>query len=104
MSNTQEKERYARLAERVGEILHYVWDPIGISGAPQTRDEYDNYIPGVVALLMAGKSEEDIARHLYHIEGETMGLTVGSRPSDHTEEVAGMLVEHARWLDTKAIP
>lgn len=102
MSRSPERVRCEIIAERVGEILHYVWDPIGVSGAPQTRDEYDSYVPSVVQLLMEGKKKEEIARHLYRIEGVTMGLTVGSRPSGHTEEVADMLLDHFQWLEEKA--
>jgi len=34
--NHQEKELY----RRTDEILHYLWDPIGVSDTPQARDEY----------------------------------------------------------------
>jgi hypothetical protein len=85
---------YARMHNRVDEILHYVWDPIGVSGVAEARDEYDSYVPQVVRMLFDGKEEKEIARFLYSIEGERMGLTVGSRPSDHTEEVATTLVHH----------
>ena len=39
------------LYRAIGEILHYVWDPIGIAGVPQARDEYDSYVAQVKAQL-----------------------------------------------------
>jgi len=85
---------YARVHHRVDEILHYVWDPIGVSGVAEARDEYDSYVPQVVRMLFDGKEEKEIARFLHSIEGEQMGLTVGFRPSGHTEEVATTLLHH----------
>jgi len=99
MSRSSDRVRFDPIAERVGEILHYVWDPIGVASVPQARDEYDGYVPLIVQMLVDGKTKEEIARHLYGIEGESMGLTVGSRPSDHTEEVAQTLIEHYEWLE-----
>lgn len=102
MSRSPKRVRYDILAARVGEILHWDWDPIGVAGVPQARDEYDGYVPQVVQMLIDGKKKEDVARHLYQIEGESMGLTVSSRPSDHVEEVAETLMDHFEWLEEKA--
>ena len=38
---------------RADEILHYIWDPIGVAGAVMARDEYSGYVPKLVTLLMA---------------------------------------------------
>jgi hypothetical protein len=32
------------LYKRVNEVLHYVWDPIGVAYSPAARDEYQRYI------------------------------------------------------------
>lgn len=85
---------YARVHNRVDEILHYVWDPIGVSGVAEARDEYDSYIQPVVRMLFDGKEEKDIALYLHSVEGERIGLAVGSRPSGHIEEVAATLIHH----------
>ena len=98
MSRESEKDHNERLPERVSEILHFVWDPIGVAGVPQARDEYDSYVPFVVKMIMEGKPKEDIARHLHQIAGERMGLSVGLHPSNHTGEVAETLIEHWEWL------
>ena len=31
------------LYRRVDEVLHYLWDPIGVAGIPEARDEYYGY-------------------------------------------------------------
>jgi hypothetical protein len=98
MSRSPARAEFDLLARRVSEILYYVWDHIGVIPAPQARDEYDGYVPLIVGLLRKGKSKDEIARHLYQIEGETMGLSVGSRPSDHTEKVAEILIDHYEAL------
>lgn len=71
---------YARVHNRVDEILHYVWDPIGVAGVAEARDEYDSYVPQVVRMLFDGKEEKEIAQFPYSMEGDRMGLTVESRP------------------------
>jgi hypothetical protein len=93
---------YARVHHRVDEILHYIWDPIGIGGVAMARDEYDGYVPTVVKMLFGGESKEAIARYLHEVAGGRMGLTVGSRPSDHVEEVAELLLDHYEALRKKA--
>ena len=98
MSRSPARAEFDLLPRRVSEILYYIWDPIGIAPAPQARDEYDSYVSQIAGMLRQGKSKEDIARHLYRIEGETMGLNVGSRPSDHVEEVAEILIDHYEAL------
>ena len=47
---TQDKELY----RRCDEVLHYLWDPIGVKGCPGARDEYDSYVPQVFSLVLKG--------------------------------------------------
>ena len=49
------------LYRRIGEVLHYVWDPIGVSGYPEARDEYDMYLPQVFSLAIRGASADETA-------------------------------------------
>ena len=89
---------YDKIAERVGEILHYVWDPIGVTGVPQARDEYDSYVPLVVKMLIDGRKKEEIAEHLSGIEGGHMGLTVSAKSREHAVKVAEALIDHYDWI------
>jgi hypothetical protein len=62
------------LRRRIDEVLHYVWDPIHVSGDPATRDEYSFYIPEVVSLAMRGASANEIAAYLTGVTVQKMGL------------------------------
>jgi hypothetical protein len=93
------REQFARWWRETGEgelrqVLFWRWDPIGVSDSfPHTADEYDGYGPGVVALLRAGASEDDLADHLGFVERETIGLST----DDHRRraDVAQLLT---RWF------
>jgi len=82
------------LAQRVGEVLHYVWDPIGVSGTPQARNEYDMYVLSVVSLLENRASASDIAKHLNSIAVDQMGLQSNL---EHANQVANILLD---WHET----
>jgi hypothetical protein len=64
------------LYQRLDEVLHYIWDPIGVSGIPEPRDEYYSYLPNVLRLLNEGASVDTIADYLGEITSERMGLGV----------------------------
>jgi len=69
--NEQEKKLY----RQVDEVLHYMWDPIGVRGIAQARDEYYSYLPQVFSRLINNGSVEDIASYLVSVERDSMGLT-----------------------------
>lgn len=62
------------LYRRCDEVLHYVWDPIGVSDSPWARDEYTGYLPGVFELVVSGASEGELVGHLLAIARDRMGL------------------------------
>jgi hypothetical protein len=62
------------LHTRIDEVLHYIWDPIGVRGEPHARDEYGSYVSQVYALLQCDATAEQIAAHLDKIATEGMGL------------------------------
>jgi hypothetical protein len=101
MCRTPGRVQYDVIAAKVGEILYYIWDPIGVAGVPEARDEYDGYVPQVVRMLIDGKGKEEIARYLCGIEGENMGLSVGSASRDHAHKVAAALIRNHEWLETQ---
>ena len=51
------------------EVLHYIWDPIGVAGCPYARDEYHGYLPRVYSLLIAG-DEQAIRIYLLRLQGK----------------------------------
>lgn len=75
---------------RFGEVLHYVWDPIGVAGCPQSRDEYDSYLPSICRLVSSGAGAEKVAEHLTQIAMNSMGLRANRK---HDRDVADVLIE-----------
>lgn len=78
------------LYQAVDEVLHYIWDPIGVSSMPHARDEYQGYLPQVFGLLRSGSDVYVIERCLTQVTTELMGLTENS---EHDLEVAHVLME-----------
>jgi len=81
---------------RIDEVLHYLWDPIGIAGVPQARDEYESYVPNVFRLLKATTDGNDVAEYLHWLSTEHIGM--GANPG-HNAEVVGILIA---WRDRLA--
>jgi hypothetical protein len=81
------------LLRRIDEILHYLWDPIGVAGVPQARDEYESYVPQVFRLLKATVDGKDVVEYLHWLSTEHMGMG-GNR--DCNAKVVDMLIA---WRD-----
>ena len=81
------------LEAQVREILLQSWDPIGIAGVAAARDEYDQYVKPITAMLTTGTSVDELSRYLTEIEMDRMGLK-----GDHSRAryVATKLREIAR--------
>lgn len=62
------------LLRRYDEVLHYLWDPIGISDMPGARTEYRSYLPRLSSLLAQHASQEIIEDYLSSISANRMGL------------------------------
>lgn len=75
--------------DKLKRVLLIDWDPIGVSELPEAQDEYDSYLPSVVALLSSGGNQRQLADHLYWIATVQMGLG-GNR--QHSEKIAGKLI------------
>lgn len=41
--SNEEKNLYSK----IDEVIHYLWDPIGISYVPEARNEYYSYLPEI---------------------------------------------------------
>ena len=50
------------------------WDPIGVSGMNEARDEYDTYMGGVAVRLREGVSTLRLARYLAWARTSHIGL------------------------------
>jgi len=84
-------DKEKKLWRAVDETLHYVWDPIGVIGAPSARDEYYSYIPQVFKILISGNNEEnieeEITKYLIKIQTEDMGAEQSHESCKHTAEI-----------------
>jgi len=96
--NSKHDPKYKELYRAADEVLHYIWDPIGISDIPQARDEYHGYLPHVLGLLQSGGTQEQIASYLSNIISTRMEL---SENSAHDLEVAELLVNWREYIDEK---
>lgn len=78
------------LYQRTDEVLHYLWDPIGVAAEPMARDEYQAYLPQVFGLLKDNATEEKIAAYLETVATERMGFNASLKQSNH---IASVLLE-----------
>jgi len=78
------------LYQRADEVLHYLWDPIGVAAVPMARDEYQSYLPQVFSLLKENATEEKIAAYLESVATERMGFNASLKQATH---IASVLLE-----------
>lgn len=83
------------LFKRVDEVLHYLWDPIGISHIPEARDEYTSYVPKIVDALLRNTPPEELAEILSGIDTNRMGL---EKAIEHDLAVAKVLISWKHHL------
>ncbi len=62
------------LNKRCDEILHYIWDPIGVQDIPGARDEYHGYLPQLFKLVKDGADQIKIAEYLDRTQKNEIGL------------------------------
>ena len=87
----KENESY----KRTDEVLHDMWNPIGVAGCPGARDEYYAYLPRVFSLLIDRADAEAIADYLVAVEAEHMGVD-GRR--DQALNIARLLIDDRDWV------
>jgi len=89
------------LYQRVGEVLHYLWDPIGVSDVPEARDEYDSYVPQVFSLLIRPAPSEEILDFLVTTETSTMGLSGSDRARERAKQIVEILELYRDCIEEK---
>ena len=75
------------LYQSIDEILWKDWDPIGISGSTEARDEYYSYLPVVFRMAMEDTAQQKLADYLFSIEKQRMGLDGNMRGCLHVAEL-----------------
>ncbi len=91
---TKLSQQDLELYRRIDEVLFYLWDPIGVSGTPEARDEYHAYLPVVFSMLKQNKEPNEVARYLTRIERERMGFDGGEKQDKRNLEIALLLEDH----------
>lgn len=76
----------AELYRRVDEVMHYIWDPIGVAGAPEARDEYQSYLPGLFDRVQKGNLPE-LVDYMGRIATERMGLGFDRAQAEHAAKL-----------------
>jgi hypothetical protein len=89
------KDYNMELKQRIDEVLYYVWDPIGVSDAPEARNEYSSYVGMILNAAIEGKSKENIAKYLTEIANVRMGLDPGV---DHDIYTAELIIKWVQLL------
>jgi hypothetical protein len=69
------------------------WDPIGVRGVPQARDEYDSYVAQIGERLRDGQSVDEIAAFLTDVEEVRMGLGASEATRSRNLALAQRLVD-----------
>jgi hypothetical protein len=75
----------AELRQRLRAILLSEWDPLCVGENPNLADEYDRYMPALLALLQSDAGRAGIAEALERIEKEQIGM---QSPSSGIERAA----------------
>ncbi|MBI2804021.1 MAG: hypothetical protein HYX68_03450 [Planctomycetes bacterium] len=83
----------------VQDILVSEWNPLGVKGHPDCRDEYDSFAIAFVPLLQAGADEFKIAGRLSLIQRVEKGLKNVNDERNH--QVARRLHELTSNLSAK---
>ena len=87
------------LGHRIDEVLHYLWDPIGVSARPHARDEYNAYSTHVFSILLRGCSCREIADYLTSIEKDYMDLAISDQSRANAKAVADILIDWKKYLE-----
>jgi len=61
------------LYKRIDEVVHYLWDPAGIADIPSARDEYYDYLPGILQVVKEAETIESIKVYLSKLEAIQFG-------------------------------
>lgn len=93
-----DKNYHKFLLKYIDEVLHYLWDPIGISDTPEARNEYKSYTNRVYKEVIQNKTLEDIVIILNDIERDRMNLDISHEVEQRNEKVAEIILEWSSYL------
>jgi hypothetical protein len=79
MTNLMPKDK--ELYQRLDEVIHYIWDPIGISNHPEARDEYHPYLPEIYARVKVGE-KHSIIEYMEWVVTDSMGMVFNKEKAE----------------------
>ena len=89
--------RESELYKGIDGIIWFEWDPLGVNGFEDARDEYYSYLPSLYEKLIKGDDIKEISNYLNHIETVTMGLQGNSQKNI---EIAKKLIHLKNEFDS----
>jgi hypothetical protein len=93
MERNELKITYRAVYKVVDTILWEEWDPIGVNREVGARDEYENYVPQIVSLIIRKASRDQIASTLNDIVQKQIGLDGNIQ---HCLTIADHLISQSR--------
>ena len=84
----------AELYRRIEEVVHYVWDPIGICQNPQARNEHSGYVRSIYGNGKADDLDGLIAYMRWVLEN--MGLQIESEKMTNAAQV---MLDWKKYID-----
>jgi hypothetical protein len=87
------------LRQLIGEVLHYLWDPIGVKDEPHARDEYADYVSQIFDLVVKRYPTDEIAERLSSIMETYMGITITEDIRDENLRLAGIMLTYRSLYD-----
>ena len=63
-----------KLYQHVDEVVHYIWDPIGVCDEPDARDEYESYLPQIFSQIIKSSKKIETVEILTRITKDDIGL------------------------------
>jgi hypothetical protein len=92
-SDRKEKELY----RRVDEVVHYCWDPIGVSDSAHSRDEYYGYLPTIFSHVKAADLNA-ILDYMKWVVTDQMGM---SFDGDRAKQAAELMLEWKTVIESR---
>ena len=62
------------LYNTIDKILYKEWDPIGVAGIKEAREEYYSYLAHIFSLVKQHANAKEIAEYLHWVVNERMGM------------------------------
>lgn len=88
-------QKEKQLYKAIDKILWENWDPIGVNDNEECRDEYQSYTPHIFSLVIRNADAFKIAKHLYQLETQSMGMLGSQR---HCQEIAQKIIEMSQKI------